>query len=39
MTRPAATCLHEIIDPMAPTVTGHPIRCVTVRIRPLSAAE
>jgi hypothetical protein len=38
MSGPASTCFHEIIGPTRPTVTGHPIRCTTVRIRPLSAA-
>ena len=39
MTRPASTCLHEIIGPTVPTVIGHPISCTTLRIRPLSAAD
>ena len=39
MTRPASTCFHEIIGPTVPTVTGYPIRCTTLRIRPLPAAD
>jgi hypothetical protein len=39
MTGPASTCFHEIVGPPVPTVTGHPIRCTTVRFRTLSAAD
>ena len=39
MTRPASTCFHEVIGATAPTVTGRPNRCTTVRIRPLPAAD